>query len=282
MQYTLLLLTSLAALGSSAVIQKRSTSPWGAPIRAYFEAVGQELKAIKAAKNETPVCDFSSAQLPVADNSPLPSPSEGLSLYHVAVGRGTQVWPRLESIPINCSILIFSLKNYTCSSPTDTPTPCGAVAGLYNASCVAGKFPNILNLIVPAALAVPVPSKPTLFPANLALSGHHFFPDLTTPTFDLRTDRSNYGIYYAKRVANTTAPAGSQAGPDGAAAVPWLKLAVIEPPPDTNPADTVGNVKEIYRVNTAGGSPPKSCEGQPASFEVEYSAEYWFYAPTQQ
>ena len=175
---------------------------------------------------------------------------------------------------------MISRQNYTCSSPTAAPTPFGAVAGLFNASCVAGKFSNILNLIVPASLAVPAPSKPNLFPANLALSGHHYFPDPTTPAFDFRTPRSNYGVYYAKRVANTTAPADSQVGPDGAAAVPWLKLAVIEAPPDAIPADVVGDVKEIYRVNTAGGTAPKSCEGRPASFQVEYSAEYWFYAPT--
>lgn len=90
MQYLLLLLTSLAALGSSATIQKRGEAPWRAPVRAYFEAVGQELRAIQAS-DERPVCDFSSAQLPVTDSSPLPPPSEGLSVYHVAVGRGTQV-----------------------------------------------------------------------------------------------------------------------------------------------------------------------------------------------
>ena len=186
-----------------------------------------------------------------------------------------------KQIPPTTSILTPLPQNYTCSSPTATPTPFGAVAGLYNASCVAGRYSNILNLIVPAALAVPAPTKPNLFPANLALSGRHYFPDPTTPTFDFRTPRSNYGVYYAKRIANTTAPAGSQAGPDGAAAVPWLKLAVIEAPPDADPAEIVGNVKEIYRVNTAGGTAPKSCEGRPASFQIEYSAEYWFYAPTQ-
>jgi hypothetical protein len=36
--------------------------------------------------------------------------------------------------------------------------------------------------------------------------------------------------------------------------------------------------KEIYRINTAGGNPPESCTGQKEAFEVEYSAEYWFYA----
>lgn len=105
MQYLLLLLTSLAALGSSAAIQKRGEAPWRAPVRAYFEAVGEELKAIQALPDDQrPVCDFSSAQLPVADSSPLPPPSEGLSVYHVAIGRGTQVRrAELKPNPANCS-----------------------------------------------------------------------------------------------------------------------------------------------------------------------------------
>lgn len=37
------------------------------------------------------------------------------------------------------------------------------------------------------------------------------------------------------------------------------------------------NVKEIYRVNTAGGNPPKTCDGMPTTFEIQYAAEYWFY-----
>jgi hypothetical protein len=260
MKLALLLLTALATLGSSASLRKRGRS-WPAAVRTYFETVGEELKSIGASTSGRPVCDFSSADMPTADSFPLPPPAEGLSVYHVAVGRGTQ--------------------NYTCSTPSATPTPFGAVAGLYNASCLAGKFSTVLNLIAPAALSFPTPSEPTLFPANLALSGHHYFPDAKTPVFNFRTHRSNYGIYYAKKVANTTAPAGAAAGPDGAPAVPWLKLAVIDPPIDASADDVAGNVKEIYRVNTAGGSPPTSCEGQPTTFQVEYSAEYWFWAPSQ-
>jgi hypothetical protein len=34
-----------------------------------------------------------------------------------------------------------------------------------------------------------------------------------------------------------------------------------------------GDLQEIYRVNTAGGNPPATCAGMPATFEVEYAAE---------
>lgn len=52
-------------------------------------------------------------------------------------------------------------------------------------------------------------------------------------------------------------------------AVAWLKL-------DAKSDD--GQIfQEVYRVNTAGGSPPKSCEGMQEAFEVQYAAEYWLF-----
>ena len=134
-------------------------------------------------------------------------------------------------------------------------------------------------MIAPAALSIPAPSGAVLFPANLPLSGQHYFADTKTATFNLHTASANYGIYMARRAANTSAPANAASGPDGGAAVPWLKLDVIDPPEGSLPEDSAAGVREIYRVNTAGGSAPKSCEGRPAAFQVEYSAEYWFYAP---
>lgn len=273
MKHFLCVLVSVVGFASSASIQKRDA--WPSPIREYFQAVKSEIRSLPAS-SLPPKCDFSSASLPTTSSSPLPPPSPGLKVYHVAVGRGTQV--------CQSSVMVYGhhtdfYKNYTCSSPSAPPTPIGAVAGLYNASCLAGNFPSVLATIPGAALSIPAPSgNSALFPANLQLSGRHYFYDATTPTFNLHTTLTNYGIYYAKRVANTTAPAGSPKGPDGAAAVPWLKLAVETPPVPTSAEDTAGNVKEIYRVNTAGGSAPATCQGRPASFQVQYAAEYWFFA----
>ncbi len=37
-----------------------------------------------------------------------------------------------------------------------------------------------------------------------------------------------------------------------------------------------GNLQEVYRINTAGGNPPATCEGMKSTFEVQYAAEYVF------
>jgi hypothetical protein len=53
-------------------------------------------------------------------------------------------------------------------------------------------------------------------------------------------------------------------GPSGSAAVPWLKLLAKD--------GATGGIKEVYRVDTAGGSAPATCQGQPANIQVQYSA----------
>ena len=41
---------------------------------------------------------------------------------------------------------------------------------------------------------------------------------------------------------------------------------------------TIDNEWEVYRVETAGGAPPASCQGhENSTIDVLYAAEYWFY-----
>ena len=75
-----------------------------------------------------------------------------------------------------------------------------------------------------------------------------------------------------------TAPGGSATGSDGSTAVPWLKLMVVGEGTVGGDAAVAGGVKEVYRVNTAGGNAPSSCEGRVGeTFEMQYAAEYWFF-----
>ncbi|KAL1296748.1 hypothetical protein AAFC00_000217 [Neodothiora populina] len=216
-------------------------------------------------------CDLSKASLPVAP-TPLPAPDSGLALFQVAVGRGTQ--------------------NYTCdtSNTTAVPEAIGAVASLYNVSCIAASVPSLLEKIPPIALDLPSPSTDistsstsdgnddSNAAANADLSGHHYFLNPSTPFFNLDTSTHSYGAGAFKKMDSTAAPDDAPKGPKGKGdgAVAWLKLVAK----DSSSNEDGGNgkvLREVYRVNTAGGNPPKSCTGMPASFEVEYSAEYWIY-----
>jgi Protein of unknown function (DUF3455) len=171
--------------------------------------------------------------------------SAGLALAHVAIGRGTQ--------------------NYTCanSSAQATPVQVGAVATLFNATCLAAPYPQLLALMPGVSLKFPVPStSDAQSAANYYLSGHHFFEDTTTPFFNLDTDEHSWGTVACKKINSSNAP-------NSTVDVPWLKL-------QSKTSDGC-SIEEVYRVNTAGGQPPKTCEGQPANIQVQYAAEYWFY-----
>jgi hypothetical protein len=112
------------------------------------------------------------------------------------------------------------------------------------------------------------PSAPT--PANLDVSGHHYFPDGKTPYFDLDTTGTNgmtLGQALCAKNASANAPTDAVAGQGGSGngAVPWLQL--------LTKAGSSGGLVSVYRVNTAGGNPPANCSGMPAAFTVEYAAE---------
>lgn len=98
------------------------------------------------------------------------------------------------------------------------------------------------------------------------VSGHHEFTAAGVPLFKLVTETTNYGYVQAKSAANSTAPAGAAKGENGLGSVGWLKLVAVE-----------GDYKEVYRLETAGGVAPKTCEGLRERFEIGYAAEYWFW-----
>jgi len=139
----------------------------------------------------------------------------------------------------------------------------GAWAALFNVSCLAATHPDLLNMMPNVSVNFPVPtSKNAAAPANLYLSGRHWFEDTTTPFFNLQTEKHNFGSAGLAVANKTTAPAPARD-------VPWLKLVAKDP--------ASCNFTEVCRVNTAGGLAPKACKGQAASFQVEYAAEYWMY-----
>lgn len=218
----------------------------------YFNLLAGKV-AVGKGLSQAPVCDLSKAVLPVTSPSPLPAVSDGLSLKHVAIGRGTQ--------------------NYSCSTgnATAAPVALGAVATLYNSSCIASAYPDLLAALPNVALQFNLtsPTQPSLTPSSLLLSGHHFFSNATTPAFDMTI--SNVGFAPCAKNNSASAPPGASVGQNGVGlgAVTWLKLITR--------TGATGGLEEVYRVNTAGGSAPATCAGMPATFEVQYAAEYWFY-----
>lgn len=114
-------------------------------------------------------------------------------------------------------------------------------------------YPEILDTMTSTALQFNLSTKvdttisTTLSPMNLALSGHHFFTNLTNPFFNLDATEMKIGQAGTIKLNATAAPAGAMKGVGnvGDGAVPWLKLAAR--------TDATGGLGEVYRLNTAGG-----------------------------
>ena len=101
--------------------------------------------------------------------------------------------------------------------------------------------------------------------------GMHYFDAQGTPTFDLSPEGL---LLKSKKMDSDPAPDGSCYGRDGGAAVPWLMLQ------DDGTGRSVG-LDQVFRVETAGGSAPATCDGavDPATGIVtrDYAALYYLY-----
>ena len=95
--------------------------------------------------------------------------------------------------------------------------------------------------------------------------GQHYFDANNVPDFDLGSN----GFLAGKKKADIPAPTGANPGPAGTGAVDWIELGA-------KPGSNI--LKEVYRVEVAGGNRPKSCNGQTANINVQYAAQYWFFA----
>jgi hypothetical protein len=192
---------------------------------------------LKERSSPSYACDVSQLSQPAAPTT-LPAPPAGLSLMLVALGKGTQ--------------------NYTCAdgNPSTVPTLVGAVATLYNASCLTTSSQAYVNVVTQWADTVPARDL-----AGLPIVGHHYFVDTTTPTFNL----TDVGTTESKKVGTSNAPVNSTD-------VPWLFL-------KKQTTGTTDKVSAIYRLETKDGVAPATCSGMAAGpFTVPYSAQYWFYS----
>lgn len=102
--------------------------------------------------------------------------------------------------------------------------------------------------------------------------GNHFFTQ-KTPTFSLyKTKTKPHPLAMVAKNGTMDAPKTACQGTTGEGAVPWLYL--ID---DSNLSQ--GGVNTVYRLETAGGKAPATCQGQKKTFEVPYAAQYWVYGP---
>lgn len=153
----------------------------------------------------------------------------------------------------------FGTQNYTCNATTPKPVLVGAKAIIFDLSPFLPWVSPFLAQIPGKALDLQVDK----IASAIGKLGSHIFNDLGVPCFHL----GDVGDMQAKKIpgADLVAPKDSSSGKDG---VNWLKL-----------GDKGGSkgINEVYRVHTAGGKPPATCEGQDDDITSLYAALYYFY-----
>ncbi|KAF2138573.1 uncharacterized protein K452DRAFT_301105 [Aplosporella prunicola CBS 121167] len=246
---------------------------------------------------------------PTLPSSTLPQPATGLKLKYIALGIGTQNYTcassadntkRTTSTPSSAGALAtlyditpLLLTPYgTSLAPALAPLAL-ALFGLDHLAPASSPDAVWQRLI--AQLLLPTDMQPSRL-------GTHYFGAYggaggTSPMWAL--DGAGAGgegdgvLFVGVKEGSATAPVGACKGLGGEGAVDWLFLGEAEAEKASDASQSKGEqktqkraqaqtsdggIRAVYRVETAGGMQPASCEGvEDGAFEVAYAAQYWFY-----
>ncbi|KAJ7124313.1 hypothetical protein C8R44DRAFT_734821 [Mycena epipterygia] len=172
-------------------------------------------------------------------------------------------------------MLGVGIQNYTCTSATSTFASIGAVASLFDLSCLDTKpvFSNIqthaFNIWDKASPKTTANSIGRLVDAPTLLGFHYFINSPTgtglSPVWDFRSKGAFAGnataFVVGAKVGDILAPS------DPATNIDWLALTNIE-------GDLASN---IFRIDTVGGQPPTSCVPGSDPISVKYTAKYYLF-----
>jgi len=172
-------------------------------------------------------------------------------------------------------LLGVGIQNYTCSSTTSTYASIGAVASLFDISCLDKKpeFATVQTTAFDIWSKAPASVKATSIGSRVSapvLRGFHYFvtsPSGTgiSPIWDFRSTGKFAGNATAyvlgAKVGDIKAPTNSPVNVD------WLALNGVQ-----------GDLaSKIFRIDTVNGQPPTSCVAGSAPISVKYTAKYYLY-----
>ncbi|KAJ7177889.1 hypothetical protein C8R46DRAFT_888939 [Mycena filopes] len=164
-------------------------------------------------------------------------------------------------------LLGVGVQNYTCASGSSTYTSAGAVASLFDISCLQN---NADYDTLPArafAFWNDDDGAPTVTPLNVANDQHYFIPNPNglgslSPKWDFTAPSGDPTAFVvAAKVGDVPAPANPATNVD------WLSLNAV--------SGTLA--KQVFRVDTVGGQPPSSCTPGSGALSVKYVSRYYLY-----
>ncbi|KAJ7736156.1 hypothetical protein B0H16DRAFT_1380142 [Mycena metata] len=216
------------------------------------------------------VCVLSSATLLV---SGIPTPSNtccntSKAVMDLPANQTTLVAPTTAPLFLALGV---GVQNYSCSSTTSTYSSIGAVASLFDISCLdrTPAFTTIQTTAFDVWSKAPPSVKATSI-GSTALLGYHYFvtsPSGTgiSPMWDFTSTGKLAGNATAFVMAAKVGDMVAVTSP--ATNVDWLALDRVE-----------GQLaSKIFRIDTVGGQPPTSCVPGSAPISVKYTAKYFLY-----
>ncbi|KAJ7255808.1 hypothetical protein B0H12DRAFT_1112929 [Mycena haematopus] len=167
------------------------------------------------------------------------------------------------------------VQNYTCSAATSTYTTIGAVASLFDISCIdrTPAFATIQTTAYKAWAGTKSGVSPNTVGPKVGaenLLGYHYF--VTSPSgtgISPKWDFTSTGKFAGNSTAFIlAAKAGDIPAPTTPATnVDWLALNNVQ-----------GSLaSKVFRVDTVNGQPPTSCTPGSANISVKYTAKYYLY-----
>ncbi|KAJ7701135.1 hypothetical protein B0H17DRAFT_924854 [Mycena rosella] len=192
-------------------------------------------------------CDISAAKVTLPSNQNLlVAPAHGPSYLGLAIGT----------------------QNYTCAS-TGTWTNVGAVAELFDASCLYGtpEFSYIQEIAYTVWKFAPASAGISQVIAVLQTfkdTFHYFVPSPSGTGISPKWDFTSAGLAGHPDAFVIAAKVGDIPAPTGPPNVDWLSLNKVQGDLAT----------QVFRINTVGGLPPGSCKPGSPPLAVKYAAMY--------
>lgn len=208
--------------------------------------------ALPSKKHNSTSCDLSHARLKVpANQTQLIAPTYAPSF--IGIGVGTQ--------------------NYTCNATKSTYTLIGAVAELFDSSCLYGSpafegAPTTAYNVWTATTGITIQEViNTLGRDPTVLGQHYYVPNPVGSGLSPKWDFTS---------------SGATAGNPNAYVI-GVKIGDL-PSSDSNNIDNLmvkaveGELaSEVFRVETNGGQPPTQCAAGDSNITIKYTAQYWFF-----
>ena len=210
--------------------------------------------------------------------------NNGISLVELQTAQPLNGLVSNSNVTLKYAGLGVGVQNYSCASTTSAPKSIGAIATLFDVTSTLRQHNDVSSALSTKYLQNY--EKVSCLPNTADLSDHaceeeinrlrlpvlgeHYFASINgagVPTFDL----DNGALLSSQKIGDVLAPSDAYDGSNGVGAVDWLFLT------QDGSGRSVG-LTEVYRINTAGGSPPSTqCSTGVPTFSVKYAAEYWFY-----